>query len=117
MLKLVHGELDRNRNHQELDNPCTFFIDLLRWAEQLISANFISWEGHFMVKEFLTSAIRKVTLELIYQVVNERTEELKTEICEIKRLMELKKKPKEKNIILKNKPQGRSNAPAACFVC
>src|SRR4030067_35835 len=96
MLKLVHGELDRNRNHQELDNPCTFFIDLLRWAEQLISANFISWEGHFMVKEFLTSAIRKVTLELIYQVVNERTEELKTEICEIKsEIKEMKKRHEE----------------------
>jgi len=37
-----------------------------------------------MVKEFLTSTIKKVTLELIYQVVNERTEELKSEICEIK---------------------------------
>ena len=29
-----------------------------------------------MVKEFLPSAIKKVTLELIYQVVNERTEEI-----------------------------------------
>ncbi len=49
-----------------------------------------------MAKEFLTSAIRKVTLELIYQVVNERTEELKTETCEIKsEIKEMKKRHEE----------------------
>lgn len=37
-----------------------------------------------MVKGIATSAIKKVTLELIYQVVNERTEELKEEIGEIR---------------------------------
>jgi len=29
-----------------------------------------------MVKEFLKTAIKKVTLELIYQAVDERTEEI-----------------------------------------
>lgn len=49
-----------------------------------------------MVKEFITSTIKKVTLELIYQVVNERTEELKGEIGEIKsEIKELKKRQEE----------------------
>ena len=49
-----------------------------------------------MVKEFITSTIKKVTLELIYQVVNERTEELKGEIGEIKNeIKELKKRQEE----------------------
>jgi hypothetical protein len=49
-----------------------------------------------MVKEFITSAIKKVTLELIYQVVNERTEELKSEIGEIKNeIKDLKKRQEE----------------------
>ncbi len=49
-----------------------------------------------MVKEFITSTIKKVTLELIYQVVNERTEELKGEIGEIKsEIKELKKMQEE----------------------
>ena len=49
-----------------------------------------------MVKEFVTSAIKKVTLELIYQVVNERTGELKDEICEIKgEIKELKKRQED----------------------
>ena len=41
-----------------------------------------------MVKEFLTSAIKKVTLDLIYQVVNERTEEITTQIGELKKRQE-----------------------------
>ena len=49
-----------------------------------------------MVKEFITSTIKKVTLELIYQVVNERTEELKGEIGEIKsEIKELRKRQEE----------------------
>lgn len=49
-----------------------------------------------MVKECITSTIKKVTLELIYQVVNERTEELKGEIGEIKsEIKELKKRQEE----------------------
>ena len=41
-----------------------------------------------MVKEFFTSAIKKVTLELIYQVVDERTEEIMTKIDEVKKRQE-----------------------------
>ena len=41
-----------------------------------------------MVKEFLTSAIKKVTLDLIYQVVNDRTEEITTQIGELKKRQE-----------------------------
>ena len=49
-----------------------------------------------MVKEFLTSVVKKVTLELIYQVVNERTEELKDEIGEIKgEIKEIKRRQEE----------------------
>ena len=49
-----------------------------------------------MVKEFFTSAIKKVTLELIYQVVNERTEELKNEIGELKNeIKDMKKRQEE----------------------
>ncbi|HHT9136052.1 MAG TPA: hypothetical protein ACFYEK_02290 [Candidatus Wunengus sp. YC60] len=41
-----------------------------------------------MVKGLITSAIKKVTLELIYQVVNERTEEIITKIDEVKKRQE-----------------------------
>ncbi|MBI2470296.1 MAG: hypothetical protein HYV59_03525 [Planctomycetes bacterium] len=41
-----------------------------------------------MVKGLITSAIKKVTLELIYQVVNERTEEIITKIDEVKKKQE-----------------------------
>ncbi|MBF8275711.1 MAG: hypothetical protein HW390_784 [Candidatus Brocadiaceae bacterium] len=41
-----------------------------------------------MVKEFFTSAIKKVTLDLIYQVVNDRTEEITTQIGELKKRQE-----------------------------
>ncbi len=48
------------------------------------------------MKELITKSIKKVTLELIYQVVNERTEELKSELCEIKNeIKELKKRQEE----------------------
>ena len=49
-----------------------------------------------MVKEFFTSAIKKATLELIYQVVNERSKEIKDEICEIKgEIKEIKRRQEE----------------------
>ena len=37
-----------------------------------------------MVKNFITSAIKKVTLELIYQVVDERTEKILDKVEEVK---------------------------------
>jgi chromosome segregation ATPase len=39
----------------------------------------------FMVKEFITSAIKKVTLDLIYQVVDERTEKILDNVEEVKK--------------------------------
>lgn len=48
------------------------------------------------MKELITKSIKKVTLELIYQAVNERTEELKGEICEVKNeIKELKKRQED----------------------
>lgn len=41
-----------------------------------------------MVKEFFTSTIKKVPLDLIYQVVSERTEEITTQIEELKKRQE-----------------------------
>ncbi|WP_347275128.1 hypothetical protein [Candidatus Kuenenia sp.] len=41
-----------------------------------------------MVKEYITSAIKKVTLELIYQVVDERTEEIIAKIDDVKKRQE-----------------------------
>ena len=41
-----------------------------------------------MVKGLITSAIKKVTLELIFQVVDERTEEVITKIDEVKKKQE-----------------------------
>ncbi|MBM4055899.1 MAG: hypothetical protein FJ264_14795 [Planctomycetes bacterium] len=41
-----------------------------------------------MVKEYLTSAIKKVTLELIYQVVAERTEDIIAKIGDVKKRQE-----------------------------
>ena len=38
-----------------------------------------------MVKEFITSAIKKVTLDLIYQVVDERTEKILDNVEEVKK--------------------------------
>ncbi len=40
------------------------------------------------MKGLLTSAIKKVTLELVYQVVDERTTEIVSEIKEIKKRQE-----------------------------
>lgn len=41
-----------------------------------------------MVKEFITSAIKKVTLDLIYQVASERTEEIIAKVGEVKKRQE-----------------------------
>ena len=41
-----------------------------------------------MVKEFLKTAIKKVTLELIYQAVDERTEEIIAVVNDIKKRQE-----------------------------
>ncbi len=41
-----------------------------------------------MVKNFITSAIKKVTLELIYQVVDERTEKILDKVEEVKKQQE-----------------------------
>mgnify|MGYP001573845211 CR=1 FL=1 len=41
-----------------------------------------------MVKEFLKTAIKKVTLELIYQAVDERTEEIIVVVNDIKKRQE-----------------------------
>src|SRR3972149_1015271 len=41
-----------------------------------------------MVKEFLKTAIKKVTLELIYQAVDERTEEIISVVNDIKKRQE-----------------------------
>ncbi|MBF8278544.1 MAG: hypothetical protein HW390_3617 [Candidatus Brocadiaceae bacterium] len=38
-----------------------------------------------MVKEFITSAVKKVTLDLIYQVVDERTENILDKVEEVKK--------------------------------
>ena len=40
------------------------------------------------MKDILKTAIKKVTLELVYQVVDERTEEIISEIKEIKKRQE-----------------------------
>ncbi|MBM4065577.1 MAG: hypothetical protein FJ266_08045 [Planctomycetes bacterium] len=40
------------------------------------------------MKGIITSAVKKVTLELIYQVVDERTKELATKIEELKKKQE-----------------------------
>ena len=40
------------------------------------------------MKEMIKTAIKKVTLELIYQVVDERTEEVLTKVDEIKKKQE-----------------------------
>lgn len=40
------------------------------------------------MKEMIKTAIKKVTLELIYQVVDERTEEVLTKVGEIKKKQE-----------------------------
>ncbi len=41
-----------------------------------------------MVKEWISGALKKVTLELIYEVVDERTKEIKDAIDEVKRRQE-----------------------------
>lgn len=41
-----------------------------------------------MVKGLITSTIKKVTLDLIYQVVSERTDEITTQIEELKKRQE-----------------------------
>jgi len=40
------------------------------------------------VKDIIKTAIKKITLELVYQVVDERTEEILSEIKEIKKRQE-----------------------------
>lgn len=40
------------------------------------------------MKDIIKTAIRKVTLELVYQVVDERTEEIVTKVDEIKKKQE-----------------------------
>jgi len=44
--------------------------------------------GYHTMKGIITSAIRKVTLELVYKVVDERTEEIIAKVGEVKKKQE-----------------------------